>query len=268
VACVQQGLSLGVQALTGSLSSGSGGSPFSSFRVSSTDNTTGSDLARSLIGSLGVTLINLVLSALLTGVLCLVVSDSVLGQPSSAGSAWRRVKPMAWRVLGASLLVGFCQILGLFLCVVPGVFLWAAWALAIPALVLERIGIRAAIRRSYRLVTPNFWRVFGIRLLSKVIAGAVAIPFAGIGFAVGASDLFSQLNTNNDNQSVHLSATSVIVLALVGVIVTTLTAPFLAGMVTLLYIDRRIRAEALDVQLQQAAANSAVAMVPAPPAYG
>lgn len=268
VACVQQGLSLGVRALTGSLSSGSGGSSLSGLRVSSTDNATGADVARSLVGSVSVLLIQLVLSALLTGVLCLVVSDSVLGRPSSAGSAWRRVRPMAWRLFGASLLVGLVPLMGLVLCVIPGVFLWTAWALVIPALVLERIGVGAAIRRSYRLVTPSWWRVFGIRLLGVVIVYAVAVPFLSIGAFTGASDLFSQINTRSDAQSVHVSATTVIVLALLSVIVTTLTAPFLAGMVTLLYVDRRIRAEALDVQLQQAAANPLTAVVPPPPVYG
>ncbi|MDX6242983.1 MAG: hypothetical protein QOE76_706 [Frankiales bacterium] len=268
VACVQQALSVAVQALTGSLSSGGGGFSLTGFHVSSSDTATGGDVARSLVGSFGVTLINLVLSAVLTGVLCLVVSDSVLGQPSSAGSAWRRVKPLAWRVLGASLLVGFCQIAGLILCVLPGMFLWGAWALVIPALVLERIGVRAAIRRSYRLVTPTFWRVFGIRLLGKLIATAVAAPFVAITLVTGASDIFSQLSSNSSTQTVHLSATTVIVAAIVSVIVTTLTAPFLAGMVTLLYIDRRIRAEALDVQLQQAAANPVASVVAPPPAFG
>jgi hypothetical protein len=266
VACLQQGASLGLQALTGSVS---GGSSITGLRFNSTSNTTGADLALSLTGTFAILLVNLVFGAILTGMLCLVVSDSVLGQPSTAGAAWQRVKPMAWRVLGASLLVGFLQIVGLLLCVLPGAFLWGAWALVMPALVLERIGVIAAIRRSYRLVTPNFWRVFGIRLLSSFIAAAVATPFALITLATGASDIFSQLDTNNTNQSVHLSAATIIVGAIVGVIVTTLTAPFIAGMLTLLYIDRRIRAEALDVQLQQAALNQPGGpAVAAPPAYG
>jgi hypothetical protein len=248
----------------------SGGGGVTGLRFNSTSNSSGGDVARSLTGTFAILLVNLVFSAILTGMLCLVVSDSVLGRPSTAGSAWQRVKPMAWRVLGASLLVGFCQILGLVLCILPGAFLWGAWALVMPALVLERIGVLAAIRRSYRLVTPNFWRVFGIRVLSSFIAAAVAAPFAAITMFTGANDLFSQLDTSgNTTASIHLSATTIIVGAVVGVIVTTLTAPFVAGMLTLLYIDRRIRAEALDVQLQQAALNQpGGAAVPAPPAYG
>jgi hypothetical protein len=268
VACVQQGLSLGVRALTDSVSSG--GSSLTGFHFSNSDSTTGADLATQLVGTFGVLLISVVLSSMLTGALCLVVSDSVLGKPSSAGAAWSRVRPMAWKLLAASLLVGIVPLAGLVFCIIPGVFLWVAWSLVIPALVLERIGVIAAIRRSRRLVTPSFWRVFGIRLLGVLITTVVAAPFSAITLATGANDLFSQIgNDNGSSQTVHLSATTVIVAAVVGVIVTTLTAPFLAGMVTLLYIDRRIRAEALDVQLQQAAANPVtVAAVPVPPAYG
>ncbi|HEX6335914.1 MAG TPA: hypothetical protein VFZ85_03100, partial [Jiangellaceae bacterium] len=41
--------------------------------------------------------------------------------------------------------------------------------------------------------------------------------------------------------------------ALGGIVSTTITAPFLAAAVALLYIDRRIRREALDVELARAA---------------
>jgi hypothetical protein len=43
--------------------------------------------------------------------------------------------------------------------------------------------------------------------------------------------------------------------AIGGVISGTLVRPFSAGVIALLYIDRRMRAEALDLTLQQAAAT-------------
>jgi hypothetical protein len=42
------------------------------------------------------------------------------------------------------------------------------------------------------------------------------------------------------------------VLAIGGVIATAVTAPFVAGVLGLLYIDRRMRAEALDISLSNA----------------
>src|SRR5258708_3025835 len=48
-------------------------------------------------------------------------------------------------------------------------------------IVLERLDIVSAVRRSFALVKNDFWRVFGIialgQLVSGMIAGAVSVPF-------------------------------------------------------------------------------------------
>ena len=52
-------------------------------------------------------------------------------------------------------------------------------------IVLERLGVVAAITRSFALVKNDFWRVLGIRLLAMLvaglIAGAVSVPFSFVG---------------------------------------------------------------------------------------
>jgi hypothetical protein len=260
-ACAQQGLDLGVRALTGTLTSSGGAFSGTSFTFGSTSSSNGGDLAATLVAVFAEAMISLIVGGLLTALLCLVVSDSVLGQPSSAGGAWQRLRPFAWRAVGAALLIALIEGVGLVCCVLPGVFLWGALALTMPALVLERVSVGTALRRSWRLVTPSFWRTWGIRALSVIIAGAVSVPFSAIIIAVLASD--ATRSVNDGSSSVHLSTLTVVVMAVVSVITTTLTAPFLAGIVTLLYVDRRIRAEALDVQLQQSAAAAV-----APTAYG
>ena len=64
---------------------------------------------------------------------------------------------------------------------VGGVFLWGVWAVAAPALVLERTTVRAALSRSRRLVEGTFWRVWGIRalgwVLTTVLGFFIALPF-------------------------------------------------------------------------------------------
>jgi Membrane domain of glycerophosphoryl diester phosphodiesterase len=247
VACVQQALTLGWRAAAGTLTQST-----TFFGTSSSDS---SGQAVTYFGGFAVTLlIGLILGALLTGLLCLVVSDSILGKETSAGAAWNRARPLAWRILGASVLVAIAESFGLVACVIPGVFLWGAWALTIPALVLERTTVIGAMRRSWRLVTPSFWRVFGIRLLGVIIAGVLTGLLSSVTVVLTLRDSTNQFG-DTSSAATHLSATTVVLTALIGVVVTTLTAPFLAGMVTLLYVDRRIRAEALDVQLQQAAAS-------------
>jgi hypothetical protein len=116
-------------------------------------------------------------------------------------------------------------------------------------IVLERIGVAAAITRSFALVRNDFWRVFGIRLLAVVVAGvvsgAVSVPFSLVGqvmLMVGQT-----------------TATTVIAFVLIsigGAIGQIITSPFSAGVVVLLYTDRRIRAEAFDLVLQTGAAGA------------
>jgi hypothetical protein len=114
-------------------------------------------------------------------------------------------------------------------------------------IVLERLDIFSAISRSFKLVRHDFWRVFGIRLLgwivAQVIAGAVAVPFS-----FGGQILLVSASST-------LTALIALVLQSIGSAISQIiTAPFSAGVVVLLYTDRRIRAEAFDLVLQTGAA--------------
>jgi Membrane domain of glycerophosphoryl diester phosphodiesterase len=114
-------------------------------------------------------------------------------------------------------------------------------------IVLERLDIIAAIKRSFTLVKGDFWRVLGIQVLAyivaQVIATAVAVPFTFGGqiLLITASSTFTAL-------------IAFVLLAIGGAIAQIITSPFSAGVVVLLYTDRRIRAEAFDLVLQTGAA--------------
>lgn len=126
------------------------------------------------------------------------------------------------------------------------VYLYTMLSFAPTLIVLERIGVTAAIRRSFRLIRNDFWRVFGIRLLAAiiagVIAGAVTVPFSLVGqvmLAVG--------------ESTTMMVVALVLITVGAAIGQIVTAPFDAGVVVLLYADRRIRAEAFDLVLRTGA---------------
>ncbi len=203
-----------------------------------------------LIGGIG-TILSFVLAAvvgaILTGMIVVVVSEDVLGRRTSIADVWARVRPRIWALLGASVIAGVLPFIGLLFLVVPGVYLWGVWALTTPALILERLGPIQAVRRSWRLVRPDFWRVWGIRALSVLLGWLVqnlfVIPFVFLGILV-ATALGS-----DDGDALPLIA---IVFVILGTILGGMIAePFLAGVVALLYVDRRMRAEGLDIVLQQ-----------------
>jgi hypothetical protein len=134
------------------------------------------------------------------------------------------------------------EYLGLF--VLVGIWLWGVWAVAVPALMVERTTIRGALGRSYTLVNGMFWRVWGIRalgwLLLLVIGFVIALPFDLIGLALNSSSLSDLFH----GQGIPVSL--LIVQGVGAVLATTVTAPIRAAIDALLYVDLRMRREAVQ----------------------
>lgn len=215
-----------------------------------------------------VSLIGLVLALVsrvfLSGFLTVVVGTAVLGQRPGFGEVMARVRRRLLPLLGLTLVfpavlvaavaivtalmlagpvLGVPVLLGL---VVVGIWLWTLFSLATPALVLESIGVGRAFGRSRELVTGSWWRIFGITLLAAVIAGAVAfviaLPFESLG---GGFSVESTL------------ATKYLVLSTIGAVIAgTITEPFAAAVIALVYTDQRMRRERLDIELATAAAET------------
>ena len=222
-------------------------------------------------------LLSIVSSAVLTGAITAVVGKAVLGEPLSFREAWAQVRSRLVALVGLALLVlvivagvfalataaavavvaalggvgAFAAVPLVLAGVAAAVWLYVRLALAPCALVLERVGIGASLRRSAVLVRRDWWRVFGILLLTVVIgtfvSQVVELPFA----ALGAGSVGGLLDPEND----VLATRSLVMSAIGGGIAATLVAPFTAGVRALLYVDRRIRAEGLDVSLSAAAAS-------------
>lgn len=212
-----------------------------------------------------------------TAMLTLIFSRAVLGQSVAVGEAWRGARPLLPRLLGLSLLVplivvaaviaglapglllataggtsaaAFLLLMGGGAGVAVGVWLWVRFCLAAPALMLERQGILTALRRSAKLVRDSWWRVCGIQLLTAllvlVLSFVVTIPTTLVATVFdGESSLL--------DGGAGMSWTYLVIMGIGAVLSTTVTLPFTAGVTALLYIDRRIRREALDLELARAA---------------
>jgi len=246
------------------------------------------DAVNLLADTAGVAILSAVVAWLaqivLTGMLTVVVGRAVLGEPVSAGDAWTRLRPQLLRVVGVSLLTALIVLGALVACVLPVVvaaglgapgpvvvllallaaaavivacpYLYVSLALAGPALVLERARVLQALGRSRRLVRGSFWRVLGVLLLATVIAfvlsSIVQIPFSLLSTG-------GQLLSADPEQSASLVA--LLIAAVGGIIGGTITYPFAAAVSALLYVDQRMRREALDLELARAAGVAA----PGPP---
>ncbi|MDA2806004.1 glycerophosphoryl diester phosphodiesterase membrane domain-containing protein [Nocardiopsis suaedae] len=216
-------------------------------------------------------------AAVLAGVLAAVIGMAVLGQRPTVREAFTWFAPRTGAVLGVAgllLLMGVgwfvlffgALIGGVFLAVeadpaigvpvllggmlltaVLGVWVYVRTALAMPAAVLERMGAGRALARSWRLTQRSWWRTFGILLLAslvtQMVASVLATPFS-IGGALGMA-----LIPDASLAAVVYAATIFLGAVLGGAV----TSPFLSGVTGLLYVDLRMRREALDLRLQAAA---------------
>ncbi|HET6209616.1 MAG TPA: hypothetical protein VFD94_04495, partial [Jatrophihabitans sp.] len=168
---------------------------------------------------------------------------------------WRKARSRIWRLIGLSLVIGILQFIGLLLCLAPGIWLWGIWAVAVPALMIENRGIGGALGRSRQLVSGMFWRVWGIRALGYLIAGAisaaVSVLFGLIGLAIAGGPYpgTGLLGTQS------LPTGSLVVLAVGTAVAALITTPVQAAIDSLLYVDQRMRKENLAADLQTAAAQ-------------
>ena len=232
-----------------------------------------SGVRTNLGGQLGLivgSLFSTIAGVLLAGMLTAVVAEAVLGRRISIGDTWRNVRGRLLPLIAllllellavsitAGIVVGVIVLLAATTptaaAVIVGVLLglgalvaiiWVAVkvSLAAPAVVLERVSPISALRRSWSLTNGQWWRVLGITLLAQlivyVISQIISTPVTLI--AVASSG------------STGLSSTAAVAVQLVSVVVSALTTPFTAGVTALLYLDQRIRKEALDVTLMAAA---------------
>lgn len=231
--------------------------------------------ALSALGLLGALVPAVLLQSLalvvLTGLLLLSVSQSVVDRRLSMSELWRRGRGRLLPLVGWSVLQGLAGALLFAVALAPGVTLlvleeyvggavlliallaaaaavgiWLYVMLAlVPALiVVERLGIVASVRRSFRLVRGAFWRTLLVIFLASLLTGAVtqvlALPLGFLGGLLSATVATSEAALLVINLIVTVVGSSL------GAIIAM---PFFAAVIALLYIDRRIRSEGLDVAL-------------------
>lgn len=236
-------------------------------------------------GSLLGALVNLFAVAVLSGLLIIAVSRSVLGRIADLGETWARTKRRIWALIGQTLLIQLLSSLAIIACaalVFPvfiafsrstedfneisfgwlavliaailivlaataavALFLQTRLLVAPAALVLEDIGVIASIKRSWSLTRGYFWRVLGISLTVTIMISVVSGLLGGvIGTLQGISFVLA---------SSAIPVTSMIATFITSLI-TGLILPFQAAANALIYIDLRMRKEALDVELLKSAA--------------
>ena len=225
-------------------------------------------------------LLSVVASALLQGVIVLEVARATLGEKLRLGQLWRAASKRLWPLvvwtllLAAALLLGvgiiggavallaiFGGSVGVALAVVVGIigglgilavgaWLYTRTSLVPSLIVLERLGIRAAIRRSWSLTIGYFWRTLGIQFLVAAIVNIVA-QVVSTPLSLLFSVAISLVDPNAAFDAYIPSIILYILILFVALVLGAVAAVVQSATTALIYLDLRMRTEGLDLDLQR-----------------
>ncbi len=171
------------------------------------------------------------------GAVTYMFSQAYVGRPAPLGDAFRVAFSRFFPLLGAAFLMFLAAGFGFLFFVIPGFILLAMFFLISPAVVLERQGPGEALSRSRDLTRGALGYTCGLMFVSYLIA---FLPTLVIG--AGNFVLSSTLDP-------AAAARAGVLANVVSTAVSALTLPFSVGVTVMFYYDRRVRNEALDVQM-------------------
>lgn len=218
-----------------------------------------------------------IMYSLAIGAATYAVSETYLGREATVRGSYRKVRNKFWRIIGLVLNVGL-RMIGIVIIgsIAAGILfgvsavisrlagrvaapvivavavvviyvslmifflVWSLrYAVSISALLLENVGIGAAVRRSVQLTRGRKWQIFVAFLLCLIIGYAGVIVFQGPFIAM--TMLSAQRGVPSPGWLMFASSA-------LGAIGGAITMPLLMIVLVLCYYDTRIRKEGFDLQ--------------------
>ena len=209
----------------------------SSFDIgSSSDQTTREaidELNRHIDGLLISSVLQILALAFATAACLRAIAAAYLGETPDWRASLTYAVGHAGPLLALTVLYLAGVMLGAIAFLLPGIWLYVAWAFALPALLIEGLRGPEALRRSYSLVRGRWWRTFTVVAIGFLLAIVISTLTRGV-FLIGL------LVSDADALVLALSA-------LAGVVGLAISAPYQAALLTVLYFDTRVRTEAFDL---------------------
>jgi len=129
--------------------------------------------------------VSLAVGTLYQGMVVGLVRDLQDGRrDSSVQELMGSVLPVFWKLVGAGLLAGLGIAGGLFLLIVPGLYLLTVWAVIAPVIVVERRRVTAALGRSRKLVSGSGWPVLGAVMVGFLVAVVAVLGLTALATAI------------------------------------------------------------------------------------
>jgi hypothetical protein len=179
-------------------------------------------LGRSLLLGAIAGFIAIAIQQLIQGSLTRGAAGALIGREIDVKGSYQYAFSRLWGLIGLALLIAIVVGVGLLLLIIPGIILAVFLAVAVPAFIIERLGVTASMSRSWQLVSGSWWHV----LLVIFVAGLIA-------------NVINQLLT-------AIGGHTFIGVWIMSTIAQIITAPFVALVGVVLYVDLRARHESLD----------------------
>jgi len=168
------------------------------------------------------------------------VSDIYLGRPTTVGASLKKMWGQLGNLFGVSVLNGIVVLIGMIFLIVPGIYLMCRLLTCVPAALLEDLGARDSLERSFALTKDNAGRAFAIYLLYFAMLYGIMMLFT-----VPSAILMAVMVAKDPSMVWVMTA-----LVQVGSFVAqTVVGPFLLIATAVFYYDLRVRKEAFDLQM-------------------
>lgn len=179
--------------------------------------------------------------ALSSAALAWAAAQRYFGQAATFGQAYRAAWSRVVDLLVVSLLWWLVISVGLVFCLVPGIVLAVWFSFYFPLVMLERQGAVDALGRSKSLVDGQWWRVAWPLLGLAVMAFVAPATVIGVPVSYLCEEWLARF--------IPLAAAGGLAQFIYQLSLIALTPIMLCGLVVL-YYDRRVRLEGLDLDLR------------------
>lgn len=130
------------------------------------------------------TLLSMVLVFVANGAIVYGVFQNLTGKQTALQECVRVGLRRLLPVIGVALVTGLLVTLGTLMLIIPGIILYVMFIAAVPAAVIERLGVGDALTRSRELTRGYRWEVFFVGLLLSVINMVIAGAVVGVAFSL------------------------------------------------------------------------------------
>ena len=185
---------------------------------------------------IGLLLVYLVVFAVAQAATVFAVSARHLNEPITIRQAYGKVKGHVGQIVGVAFSVGLRVGFGFVLLIVPGILLMLRYAVAVPASMLEDLGVQQSLDRSTHLTEGSRGRVFVVYFLVWILTVMLAMTGGVVATLVGLQAGRS------------LGSQGLILQHVITFVANSLVFPLLYIALSLVYYDQRVRKEAFDIE--------------------